>query len=70
VVGESALLERGAWPADYWVREPLTALRLTRDGLEKCLVGNADPRGFLEVLRGQHNDRAVAVSVQTLRGGS
>jgi len=70
VVGESALLERGAWPADYWVREPLTALRLTRDGLEKCLVGNADPRGFLEVLRGQHNDRAVAVSVLTLRGGS
>jgi tetratricopeptide (TPR) repeat protein len=70
VIGEAALLERGAWPADYRVREPVTALRLTREGLERCLVGNADPRGFLEVLRGQHNDRAVTVAVLTLRGGS
>jgi CRP-like cAMP-binding protein len=70
LVGESALLERGAWPADYWVREAMTALRLDREGLERCLVGNADPRGFLEQLRGQHHDRAVAASVQTLRGGA
>jgi CRP-like cAMP-binding protein len=68
VIGEAALLERGAWPADYRVREPVTALRLHRDGLERCLVGNADPRGFLEVLRGQHSDREVAALVANLRG--
>jgi hypothetical protein len=68
VVGESALLERGAWPADYWTREAVTALRLNRQGLEKSLVGNSDPRGFLEILRGQHNDRGVAASVSNLRG--
>ncbi len=68
IVGEAALLERGRWPADYWVREPAAVLRLTREGLEKCLVGNADPRGFLEILRGQHNDREVAAAVRTLRG--
>jgi hypothetical protein len=69
VIGEAALLERGVWPADYRVRETVTALRLNRDGLEKCLVGNADPRSFLEVLRGQHNDREVAALVGNLRGG-
>jgi tetratricopeptide (TPR) repeat protein len=68
VMGEAALLERGAWPADYRVGEALTALQLTRAGLEKCLVGQSDPRGFLELLRGQHLDREVASAVQTLRG--
>jgi tetratricopeptide (TPR) repeat protein len=67
VIGESALLERGSWPADYWVREPLTGLRLNRLGLEKSLIGNADPRGFLEILRGQRNDRGVAAAVANLR---
>jgi CRP-like cAMP-binding protein len=70
VIGESALLERGAWPADYWTRDAVTALRLNREGLEKSLVGNSDPRGFLEVLRGQHNDRGVAASVASLRSRS
>ncbi|MBV8200508.1 MAG: cyclic nucleotide-binding domain-containing protein [Acidobacteria bacterium] len=67
VMGEAALLERGAWPADYRVGEALTALQLTRAGLEKCLVGQSDPRGFLELLRGQHLDREVAAAVQALR---
>jgi hypothetical protein len=70
VVGESALLERGAWPADYRASQPVTALQLTRAGLEKCLVGQADPRGFLEQLRGQHLDRDVAAAVRTLRGAA
>ncbi len=68
VIGESALLERGSWPADYRVGEALTALQLTRAGLEKCLVGQNDPRGFLELLRGQHLDREVTAAVRTLRG--
>jgi CRP-like cAMP-binding protein len=68
VVGEAALLERGEWPADYWATEPVTALRLSREGLEKALVGCSDPRGFLETLREQHNDREVAVAVYRLSG--
>lgn len=68
VMGEAALLERGAWPADYQVGEAATVLQLTRAGLEKCLVGQSDPRGFLELLRGQHHDRDVAASVRVLRG--
>jgi CRP-like cAMP-binding protein len=69
VVGESALLERSAWPARYRVSERATLLRLTRGGLEKALLGNPDPRGFLEVLREQRNDRMVASTVARIRGG-
>ncbi len=70
VLGEAVFLERGTWPADYRVTEPLVALKLTRVGLEQALVGNPDPRGFLETLREQHNDRDVAATVRRLRGGS
>ena len=70
ILGEAVLLERGAWPADYRVTEALVALKLTRAGLEQALVGNPDPRGFLETLREQHNDRDVAATVRRLRGGS
>jgi tetratricopeptide (TPR) repeat protein len=67
IIGEAALLERGAWPARYKAGEPVTALKLTREGLEQALVGNPDPRGFLEVLRGQHHDRDLAVTLRRLR---
>ncbi len=70
LLGEAVLFERGKWPARYRTSEPVIALKLTREGLEKCLVGNADPRGFLETLRGQHNDRDVAATVQRLRSGT
>jgi tetratricopeptide (TPR) repeat protein len=70
LLGEAVLFERGKWPARYRTAEPVIALKLTREGLEKCLVGNADPRGFLETLRGQHNDRDVAATVQRLRSGT
>lgn len=70
LLGEAVLLERGKWPARYRTAELVTALKLTREGLEKCLVGNADPRGFLETLREQHNDREVAAIVQRLRSGT
>lgn len=68
IIGEAALLERGTWPAAFRVAEPGSALRLGREGLEQSLVGNSDPRGFLEVLREQHNDRDVAATVRRLRG--
>jgi hypothetical protein len=67
MIGEAALLERGAWPVRYRAGEPATALKLTREGLEQVLVGNPDPRGFLEVLRGQHNDRDLAATLRRLR---
>jgi len=70
MVGEAALLERGVWPGNYKVAEPLLALRLTREGLEKSLVGNSDPRTFLDALREQHNDRDVAVLLRKLRTGA
>ena len=67
IIGEAVLLERGAWPTRYKAGEPATALKLTREGLEQVLVGNPDPRGFLEVLRGQHNDRDLAATLRRLR---
>lgn len=68
IIGEAALLERGTWPASFRAADPVTALRLAREGLEQSLVGNPDPRGFLEVLREQHNDRDLAATVRRLRG--
>jgi hypothetical protein len=68
ILGEGVLLERGVWPAAYRVSEPGSALKLTREGLEKTLVGNPDPRGFLEALREQHNDREIAAAIRRLRG--
>lgn len=70
VIGEAALFERGVWPASFLAAEPVTALKLTREGLEQCLIGNSDPRGFLETLREQHNDRDVAAMVRRLRTGT
>jgi len=70
LIGEAALLERGTWPADYKVTEPVLALKLTREGLEKSLVGNSDPRAFLDSLREQHNDRDVAAALRRLLPGA
>lgn len=66
VIGESVLLERRPWPAHYEVAEAGKALALGREGLEKLLQGNPDPRGFLTALRGQHNDREVANTLAQL----
>ena len=59
IVGESALLERSPWPASYRALQPTSALRLDRDGLERVIVGNSDPRAMLQGLRRQGNDAAV-----------
>jgi hypothetical protein len=69
LLGEGPLLERTSWPATYRVTEAVTALRLDRIGLEQILVGNSDPRGLLDALREQHNDRDVAASLRRLRAG-
>lgn len=67
IIGEGPLLERTPWPASYRATEPSTVLKLTREGLEKTLVGNPDPRKFLEVLREQHNDRDLAATLRRIR---
>lgn len=70
LIGEGALLEHRPWPATYRMAEAGTLLTLDRDGLERTLVGNPDPRAFLEALREQHNDREVASALVRLRKGS
>ena len=47
-------------------REPVTALVLTRPGLEKALQGNPDPRALLDALRSQRNDQELALMVRRL----
>lgn len=70
VIGESVLLERKPWPADYVAVEEVRALALDRAGLESALQGNPDPRGFLTTLRMQQNDREVASILARLGGAT
>jgi len=70
LIGEAATLERRTWPAEYAVAEDALALKLDRAGLEHCLAGNTDPRGFLETLRTDGNDRQIAEMVDKLEGKS
>jgi tetratricopeptide (TPR) repeat protein len=67
LIGDSALLEHKPWPAEYKVTQPGTLFRLDREGLETVMAGNTDPVAFLSVLRQQHLDRDVAVSIQRLQ---
>ncbi len=66
LIGEGSLFEHKAWPATYKARNKVTLLKLTQAGLEICLKGNPDPRGFLDVLRREQLDREVAQSVARL----
>lgn len=70
LIGERALMEHKPWPATYRVGEAASVLGLNREGLEQALLGNSDPRRFLDALREQHHDRDVAVIVERLEGGS
>jgi CRP-like cAMP-binding protein len=66
IVGDSVLLEHIPWPATYRTLEESTLLRLDRAGLAKALTGNPDPRGFLNALREQRNDRRILGAVRRL----
>ncbi len=69
IVGDSALFERQPWAADYVFQLPSTVLCLDRDGLERALTGNPDPRALLAVLRGQQHDRQDRTLAQAGPGG-
>ena len=66
ILGETAMLERRTWPANLRATEPVRTLRMSREGLERALTGNPDPRTFLDVLRFQSNDRALALAAQKI----
>lgn len=66
LIGDSALLENRPWPADYKVATAGNVFKLNRDGLQIAMMGLADPREFLTILRVQANDRDVAANVQRL----
>ena len=68
ILGEAALFERMAWPVTLTVTEPGLVLTLDREGVERALVGNPDPRALLSALRSQGNDRQLAGIVRRLRG--
>lgn len=69
IIGEGSLFEHRAWPASYRTRAKATLLKMTSAGLEMCLKGNPDPRGFLEVLRREQLDREVTQMVARLETG-
>lgn len=69
LLGESTLLEHKNWPADYRVDQSGTVFTLDRKGLEATMIGHADPRAFISVLRQQNLDRDVQTSVYKLRSG-
>ena len=69
IVGEGSLFEHRAWPATYKAKTKVTLLKLTPAGLEICLRGNPDPRGFLDLMRREQLDREVGQSVGRLESG-
>jgi hypothetical protein len=66
IFGEGSLFEHKAWPASYKARNKSTLLKLTGTGLQICLTGNPDPRGFIEAMRREQADRDVAANVARL----
>lgn len=68
--GERSLLEHLPWPADYKALEKSKFVRVGREGLERAMLGNPDPRALLDALRSQHLDRDVAGAADKLRAAS
>ena len=64
VFGERALLEHLPWPATYESGHKTIVMKLTREGLEKAIAGNPNPRELLDALRDQGLDGTIASLVQ------
>ena len=69
ILGEAALFERAAWPVTLTVTEPGLILALDREGVERALVGNPDPRSLLAALRSRGIDRELEGLARRLRRG-
>ncbi|MGE0640492.1 MAG: cyclic nucleotide-binding domain-containing protein [Thermoanaerobaculia bacterium] len=65
--GERSLLEHKAWPATYTATENGRVVKVTREGLERAMTGNPDPRFLLDALRAQQLDRDVAKSAAVVQ---
>jgi len=66
ILGDQALFERKPWRASYEAVSEAVLLRLTREGLEKALQGNSDPRQLINALRSQRRDGQVLELIQKL----
>jgi CRP-like cAMP-binding protein len=66
VIGERALFERQPWPAIYVSEEKTTALVMDRQALAEALVGEDNPRAFIDVLRSEGNDAEVLATVNAM----
>jgi hypothetical protein len=67
ILGDRALFEEEPWLANYRARRPTRLLALDREGLEHALAGCSNPRGLLDSLRKQANDRHVSAAVYQIR---
>ncbi len=67
VVGERALFQHQPWPASYVAGKRSSVLKLTREALEQALVGESDPKSFLDALREQQNDRQIVAALAEMR---
>ncbi|MEM7482711.1 MAG: cyclic nucleotide-binding domain-containing protein [Acidobacteriota bacterium] len=66
LIGERALLEQEPWPCDLIVKEKAVVVRLDREGLERAMRGNSDPRGLIALLRAQDHDRQLQKLVDSM----
>ncbi len=66
LIGEGALLGHQPWPAVYVAAKKTMLLVLDRNGLEKALIGEPDPRGLLEAFRADRNDEKVQGAVSKM----
>jgi len=59
LLGDRSLLEHKPWAATYRCAQASVVMALDRGGLEHVLTGESDPKGLLDHLREQRNDKDV-----------
>ena len=67
LVGDSALFQRAPWPATFRAKSACKLLGLTRAALQQVMIGEDDPKGFLDMIRIQGNDQELVESVRHLK---
>lgn len=59
LLGDRSLLEHKPWPATYRSSRASVVMALDKGGLQQVLTGESDPKGLLDHLRAQRNDKDV-----------